>query len=310
MSRKALPHTTAVGDVDLPEEALRSSQNAHAAADIMVMDSTDALLKAGRIQGMEFLQHVTDVAIAQTFTSLKESRGYKGLPYRDKDGNLQHVTDLEEFCRAFFGKAYSRCQQLAQNLQLLGSELYEHAEQIGFRARDYQALKALPADEQAIIRQAIESSDREQVIELMQEMALKYVREKDDLTKRSENAEADKDAVHEVLGKEKNAHQQTKIDLEKAKRRIQTLSADEAAKELRQEVIGIAFEAEADISGKLREAFATLAVHAEETGTDHRNFQSGLVNQLERLLADIRAEFQLPDSAGSDDLDFFNRQEH
>lgn len=90
---------------------------------------------------------------------------------------------------------------------------------------------------------------------------------------------------------------------------VQVLAPDEQAKQLRQEVIGIAFEAEADISGKLRQAFATMAAHTEETGTDHRNFQTGLVNQLERLLADIRAEFQLPDGTDGDDLDFFNRQE-
>lgn len=90
---------------------------------------------------------------------------------------------------------------------------------------------------------------------------------------------------------------------------IQVPTPDEAAKKLRQEVIGIAFEAEADISGKLREAFATLAAHAEETGTDHRNFQSGLVRQLERLLNDLRAEFQLPDSADGDDLGFFQQQD-
>lgn len=89
---------------------------------------------------------------------------------------------------------------------------------------------------------------------------------------------------------------------------VQVLAPDEEAKQLRQEVIGIAFEAEANISGKLRLAFATMAAHTEETGTDHRNFQTGLVNQLEGLLADIRAEFQLPDSTG-DELDFFNRQE-
>lgn len=89
---------------------------------------------------------------------------------------------------------------------------------------------------------------------------------------------------------------------------VQVLAPDEEAKQLRQEVIGIAFEAEANISGKLRQAFATMAAHTEETGTDHRNFQTGLVNQLEGLLADIRAEFQLPDSTG-DELDFFNRQE-
>lgn len=87
--------------------------------------------------------------------------------------------------------------------------------------------------------------------------------------------------------------------LAKAKRRIQALSADDAAKELRQEVTAIAFEAEADIAGKLREAFNVLSQHAEETGTDHRAFQASLVRHLENLLATLRSEFQLPAQDGA-----------
>ncbi|WP_164198385.1 hypothetical protein, partial [Stenotrophomonas maltophilia] len=82
--------------------------------------------------------------------------------------------------------------------------------------------------------------------------------------------------------------------LEKTKRRIQTMKADEAEKELRQEATAIAFEAEADISGKLREAFSVMLDHAEKTGTDPRTFQAGLVRHLEKLLLQIREEFQLP----------------
>ncbi len=87
--------------------------------------------------------------------------------------------------------------------------------------------------------------------------------------------------------------------LAKARKRIQALSADEAAKELRQEVSAIAYEAEADIGIKLREAFTVLAQHAEETGSDHRGYQASLVRHLENLLATIRSEFQLPDNDGA-----------
>jgi hypothetical protein len=51
---------------------------------------------------------------------------------------------LDEFCRAYLGKSYNRCLELSQNLNLLGEELYESTQKIGFRARDYAALRALP----------------------------------------------------------------------------------------------------------------------------------------------------------------------
>lgn len=82
--------------------------------------------------------------------------------------------------------------------------------------------------------------------------------------------------------------------------RVQTISPDEVAKELRVEVVGLAFEAEADITGKLRQGFIKMAEHAEEHGFDHRPFKAGVIAQLENLLAAIRSEFGLPDPAGAE----------
>lgn len=84
---------------------------------------------------------------------------------------------------------------------------------------------------------------------------------------------------------------------------------DEKARELRQEVTAIAFETEADITGKLREAFNTMDVHAQETGTDHRSFQAQLVAHLERLLRQLREEFQLPELAGDEDFSWMTADE-
>lgn len=76
---------------------------------------------------------------------------------------------------------------------------------------------------------------------------------------------------------------------------VVVLQPDERARALRQEVAALAYEAEADITGKLREGFAKLAEHAEEHGVDHRVFQATLVRQLETLLGAIRSEFHLPE---------------
>ncbi|HCF3212473.1 TPA: hypothetical protein NID73_006893, partial [Pseudomonas aeruginosa] len=45
--------------------------------------------------------------------------------------------------------------------------------------------------------------------------------------------------------------------------------------------------------------------HAEKTGTDPRTFQAGLVRHLEKLLLQIREEFQLPDGEAPDDISEF-----
>ena len=47
----------------------------------------------------------------------------------------------------------------------MGDTLFEQAERIGFRTRDYAALKALPSEDQALVKQAIETGTREEVID-------------------------------------------------------------------------------------------------------------------------------------------------
>lgn len=118
-----------------------------------------------------------------------------------------------------------------------------------------------------------------------------------ELRKALREAREDAEATGRVLA-DKNA----KIDalareLQK-KPLVVVLEPDEQAKALRQEVAALAYEAETDITGKLREGFAKLAEHAEEHGVDHRVFQATLVRQLETLLAAIRSEFQLPEDLG------------
>lgn len=102
-------------------------------------------------------------------------------------------------------------------------------------------------------------------------------------------------AQGEVMARKNRELDETRQTLEKTKRQVQAMSSDERAKALRQEVAALAYEAETDITGKLREGFTKLAEHAEEHGVDHRSFKASLVRQLETLLAAIRSEFHLPE---------------
>jgi SAM-dependent methyltransferase len=116
-----------------------------------------------------------------------------------------------------------------------------------------------------------------------------------ELRKALREAREDKEALGKHLA-EKNAKlDELATSLDKTRRQVQAMTADDRAKALRQEVAALAYEAETDITGKLREGFAKLAEHAIEHGVDHRVFQATLVHQLETLLASIRTEFHLPD---------------
>lgn len=168
-------------------------------------------------------------------------------------------------------------QAKAPTLALLGkSKLFE------LLAEEDEDLAAL-ADGGTVAGLALDDIDRMSCRELRK--ALRDVRQ-------------DKDAQGQVLADTNARLQNAKIELQKVRQQVQVMTADERVKELRQEVTALAWEAEADITGKLRQGFIKLAEHSEEHGVDHRGFKALLVVQLERLLASIRNEFHLPDEVG------------
>lgn len=151
--------------------------------DMMVMQYEEITRQLGQIDSMEFMRRVADVAQAQIFERVRKSGAYKGYPYQD-GGILRHVASIEEFCEVKLGKSYRRCMDLSQNLRVLGPELYEQSERLGLRNVDYKALRALPADDQVLIRQAIEEAkSRDDVLDILREMAVRHAQEKEALTK-------------------------------------------------------------------------------------------------------------------------------
>jgi hypothetical protein len=178
--------------------ALSAAATELAGADAVIMDSFDVIKALGRIEAANFFTTVGDKLIAETAINIREGKQYKGLPYKDSVGNIRHVGDFGEFCRAFLGKSYTRTMELIGNYNVLGPDLYEQAEKIGFRQRDYNALKALPADDRQIIGMAIEEENLDKALELMQQMAVKHQNYKDATEKKLtelENTAKSKDAV-------------------------------------------------------------------------------------------------------------------
>ncbi len=169
---------------------IQQENNDVAAADAVIMGSFDAIKAIGRIETAQFYATVAEKLIAETAINLREGKKYKGLPYQDENGITRHVAHFEEFCIEFLGKSARRVQELMSNYNQLGPELYEQSEKLGFRQRDYNALKSLPADDKALIAQAIESESLENALDLMQQLAAKHQNEKlilkshaDELTK-------------------------------------------------------------------------------------------------------------------------------
>ncbi|APC14552.1 DUF3102 domain-containing protein [Pseudomonas frederiksbergensis] len=112
------------------------------------------------------------------------------------------------------------------------------------------------------------------------------------------DARDDFSAQGKVMAKKTADLDDAKVELEKARKRIQSATPDDVIKDLRSEVVALSFEIESKVMGALREGFTQMAEHANETGQDHRTFKADLIRQLEITLATVRSEFHLPAHQG------------
>jgi hypothetical protein len=258
-----------VTDADTPDlPAIRETNNAVAAADAVIMGSYDAIKAIGRIEAARFYETVSEKVIAETAVLLKEGKKYKGLPYQDEHGNTKHVSHFDEFCEAFLGKTARRIQQLMQNYHLLGPNLYEQSERIGLKQRDYNALKALPAEDQEIVKQAIEAEDRSRVIDLMQEMAVKHAKEKEAFTKRVADAEENYQALDRVLASEKERNHKLSVQIAKleGKEKAMTPALRQQAQldALHKETTQICAYIDASLRSKITQLFEAFGPQSSE----------------------------------------------
>jgi len=195
----------------------RAVQNSAAAVDQAVMDAEEVFRDLGRLDATLFYATVTDSMLVQIFQKIKKSKAYKSIPIRDESGNLRRSQNLEEFCQLKLGKSYRRLQELSQNIATLGPDLYESAERIGFRAKDYRALKALPEAEQEVVKTAIASESKDEVLSILEDMAARHQAEKEAARKEKEDMAADLEARSKLLEDRGNKLEKVSLQLEKLK---------------------------------------------------------------------------------------------
>jgi len=160
--------------------------------------------------------------------------------------------------------------------------------------------RRLPEDQKEALLEVAKAGDKDTFVELAEEIIAKGAKDKEELTKKLDEKTADYDAQSELMHTTQMSLSETKLDLEKAKRRVQTMTPDDAIKELRQEVSNVAYEAEVTVMGNMRKAFETLSEQSTETGTDERKLMAELVTKLEKELIALREDFELPDIEGGD----------
>lgn len=219
-----LADTTEAMEANVPAEISEER-----AAELTVISNTDAVVAQavadveevfkdlGRLEATTFFATVADSMTIQLFQKVKKSKAYKNLQFCDENGNMRPFQNIEEFCKEKLGKSYRRMQELSKNFNTLGPELYESAEKIGFRNKDYRALNALPEEDQVVVKEAIAAESKEEVLDILQDMTERHVQEREEAKKESDELKADLEARDKLL-KDKSARlEKTETELFKLK---------------------------------------------------------------------------------------------
>lgn len=294
MARTKLDATPAIELPALDGEALTANQNLMAAMIDSQSDERDLLNQLlGQAQMADSFAKFSLTVRTSKLAYVKENKLYKALKGKktpDGQGFLSGTWD--EFC-GLLGRSVAQIDEDIANLRSLGEEALDSMSRMGIGYREMRQYRRLPEDHQAALIEVAKTGDKEAFIDLAEEIIAKHAKEKEALTQRLDEVNADYDAQGEVMAKKAGELDQVKMELEKVRRRVQTLPVSEVSGELRQEVTALAYQAEASILGSLREGFTKLAEHAAESGEDHRAFKATVIRQLELTLATVLSEFHL-----------------
>lgn len=292
MARK--PHTPETPEVepgDVPGHAITLSEEASIRNDDAER-AFDAARALGQIEAARFSAQCAEKVMVEVFIKLKENKAYRAVMITDDSGNRRRCADLEEFCEHHLGSSYSKLKELTANYNLLGADLFEQAERLGFRRNDYRALKALPAEDQEIIKQAMQpESGRDQIIDLLQEMAARHASEKAALTAQAKEAEDTAEARSEVIATKERVINTLQEEAHKLRRRLETATPDEVGADLRQETAGIGWSVVGRINTDLAEAFKALDEHAQANECTHDDFMSGVLLEIDTAVLALRERY-------------------
>ena len=259
------------------EAAPRQLAVAHEAMDEVLAAGIDL----GRLEAMDFVATVANSAILAIYENVKKSKAWR-LLRNPKSGDGRQFESLDEFCEVKLGKSYKRMRELALNRNFLGEEAFEQAERLGLHQRDYNAIKALPAPDQELVRRAVEeATTREQVLDVLHDLAARTVQREAALQNELQDA---RDQAEE-LAASKKVVEGTVADLRKQARRLAQATPDEVAADLRGQVLEVMKTIEADLRGPLADGLEQLMTHGEETGHGQLAWVKG---QLEAVLERLK----------------------
>ena len=281
-------------DMELDTGKVLSLQNT--AALLAQQNGEQALVNQllGQAQMADAISQFSRTVRLTKLAYVKENRLYKAIAGQQGPNGSALAGTWEEFC-GLLGYSKDKVDLDLQNLREFGEEALESMSRMGIGYREMRQYRKLPEDQKQALIEVAKAGDKEGFVELAEEIISKHSKEKEQLKAERDEAIADYDAQGELLSKTRTELDRTKLDLEKARRRIEMQTPDEAELQLRTEASATVVELDSLIKTKLQAAALALVEHGEKTVTDQRSYLANMVTYIERQLALFKEQHALDD---------------
>ena len=171
-----------------------------------------AALQQGYGQGRDLVNQLLGQAQAfqaagnllQTFgvsklAIVKENKLYQQLSGSKTPNGLELKGTWVEFCE-LLGISDEKANQDIANLQAFGESALEQMQRAGIGYRDLRQFRKLPTDQRTALIEAAKEGDKDTLLELAEDLISKHTKEKEELTKRATEVEANYEKQGELIG--------------------------------------------------------------------------------------------------------------
>lgn len=142
-------------------------------------------------KGLALVQKLLTVSDFKILKEMKDSKIYKGLQVFGSDGKPLTVSTWDQFCESQ-NLSRQHVDEGIENLAKLGEDFLNVATEMGVGYRELRKLRKLPEQERELIinGEAVQAGDRESLIDLIEEQAIRHAKAKEESDKKVADLEA------------------------------------------------------------------------------------------------------------------------
>lgn len=223
---------------------------------------------------------------------VKESKAYKSLRGMKSPKSGILTGTWEEYCN-LLGRSVAHVDEDIANLRAFGKEALENLSRMGIGYRDLRKLRALPEDGQKALIAIAESGDKEQLLELAEDLIAREEVQKKKLADERDRAVNQYEAREKVV----KATQEQLTSLKEKLARIPREKPDEKGKAMIIEVGGFAIGAATELK-QLVTGVETLLQHGVEHPAGAANYKAAVEHHLGVVIEQVGELVSLLELAG------------